>query len=392
MPEWSEYTPYWEGLARQQEERRSLIAAQLMEEKLRQEELDRQVKSQALDWLQGYGTPSERSAQLYQPSSGIGAALAGGGVATNITPEGQLAVLGQPEVGPEGVVPRTQYFPSRDLQAPTAPLSGAIRNAVMKKAMTGTVGELPEETFTREKALQEERIKLQEKAIRSREDIAVGRDISAAERAEALSQSRERRTLMSTMYQNRLNQLDRIDQAAQNEYNRIAIEAGKLSMYFDAQPKLKAEWVNNLNRAERILNTTLAKNETTRATIYGQFETLGTELGMPRSQVAQGVEAVADLMRRRLRTTHYSQLLDSGVDAAFIMRQAQKENVSPEQYLDALIQAMNKREGKPTEELVPLTGEQMQEKWKKRKRTSFFPQERTLGERWRASRLPKEQR
>src|SRR3989304_6113776 len=92
---YSEYTPYWQGRVQQDEASRSAIAVALMEEELRKKELDRQTRSLALDMLQGFGTPAERSEELYRPiSPGIASQLRGGGIVSNINPEGTYNITG----------------------------------------------------------------------------------------------------------------------------------------------------------------------------------------------------------------------------------------------------------------------------------------------------------
>lgn len=345
FPYWSERTPYWQGRMQQEEASRSAIATALMEEKLRQEELDRATRQIALDVLQGYGTPSERAAQLGGPiPGGIAGALRAGETVSNIEPEGGYSVGGLRIPG------------RRDIQAPTGREGDMIRGALIRKVLLGTPGELPEQTYERQVALERERYNKAEMLARSAETRAEKREIGKSERQKVEEagklEAQERKSQTSyaiTQLGNRWNRLDQQDQAARNAYDKVSSDYDRNYFLFKTDPEMKAKADKRLENAGRTLEAVLAKNEQTRQTIDAQLRSLERELGIPQPEAVPGQAKVDPsvefdtYMRGKLEPSFYAYLTSSGLDAREIARRAADRGVTPEVYLDALLEARNAR-------------------------------------------------
>jgi len=171
---------------------------------------------------------------------------------------------------------------------------------------------------------------------------------------------------MTTLLQNRLNRLDQQDQAAENAYDKMAIDYGRNEMLFQGQPALKASWDARLANAGKTLEAIKDKNQKTREIIDAQLRPLERELGIPEPErlAERDVSKEFDaLMKEKLEPSFYAYLTSSGIDANEIVRRAQLKGVTPEEYLNALIEARNRPvEEKPRQ----LSPEEMQQTWKER--------------------------
>lgn len=343
---WEDAEAFRQTAAKWAEYDRSAIATALMQEQLRKEEMDRQTRSMALDMLQGYGTPSERSQELYRPTSGIASALRGGGVMSNITPEGGYTVTGQ-----EGVEPVPGM---RDIQRPSGEGTEPIRRALMKKTLLGTTGELPEETLSREMLMEGERYKKAGMLAESAEARGEQRNISAEKRAAgyqetalAREDARTKRSLMLTLHGNTLNDISRREQLAeqarakvQSQYMNAAVTGG-LQL-----PGAQEQWTKTLQNAEATYNRLITQYQKEREVVEAQLEPLKRELGIPEPETkakptVDPTVAFDDHMKQRLDPSSYAYLTTSGLTSDVIITRAQQKGVTPEEYLDALIEVRN---------------------------------------------------
>jgi hypothetical protein len=180
----------------------------------------------------------------------------------------------------------------------------------------------------------------------------VGREGRQAERLA----SQEKKSFRQTMLNNRLAQAEKDVQAANNAYDRMAIKYGEQEIFFRSQPELKKTWDANMEGARRRLNDATLRYEETKNFVQGQFEAIGRELGepmpeMPKKPGTDPVEEFDTYMRKTLPSSFYALLTTSTptVDARYILARAQAKGVSPEEYLNALLEARNVPQ-QPTQE------------------------------------------
>jgi hypothetical protein len=111
---------------------------------------------------------------------------------------------------------------------------------------------------------------------------------------------------------------------------------------------MKAQWDKRLDNAGKTLESVLAKNEQTRQTIDAQLRPIERELGIPQPEVSRTVEdpvvKFQTYMQGSLDPPTFRRLHTMGLDAEKIVRLATSYGTTPEKYLNAIVETMNKPE------------------------------------------------